>query len=217
MSDRRYEPNRDPGLDLGVGSARGLANDLGRAASGVLGLNVTSDNAPAILADLLDDFTHTDLSAVDLTSINLEGIRWSVDTTRWPAAVDVERLRQQSLETHAGSGIDVVKGGPAEKRATDRTTSGFTGRKATGGLSGSPPTVVPGSSARSLSVGWSKGASSERWAWPRGRLTPTGRSRPRASDWARTAAGRAGDAPGTMPTTTASTVVVTRNFLQPLV
>ncbi|MFE2693744.1 hypothetical protein [Streptomyces mirabilis] len=61
----------------------------------------------------LDDFTTADLSSADLTSIDLRGVRWSQNTTRWPATVDVEALKARSKEAPSGSGIWIVHSGNA--------------------------------------------------------------------------------------------------------
>ncbi|MBO1418590.1 hypothetical protein [Streptomyces sp. FH025] len=110
-----------PNLDLAVSQdlARRLSHDLGQAVSRLIGLDVVGDIAPESLYGLLDDFTQADLTNVDLTGIGLEGVRWSKHATRWPAAMDVGRLREQSLETPSGSGIYVVKRGPTTTE-TDR-------------------------------------------------------------------------------------------------
>ncbi|MFG2825045.1 hypothetical protein ACGFX4_37165 [Kitasatospora sp. NPDC048365] len=103
------------GLDLLRDLARALVRNLDRAVRR-LGLELVDGAGLGTLYDLLDDFTQADLRTVDLTGINLEGVRWSEYSTRWPPAVDIERLRSDSQETRAGSGIYVVRPGAA---ATD--------------------------------------------------------------------------------------------------
>ncbi|MFG2918918.1 hypothetical protein ACGF0D_39300 [Kitasatospora sp. NPDC048298] len=98
-------------LAHGQALARDLDSTLNQAVHGLLGLDVAGEIAPEALYDLLDDFTQADLSTVDLAGIDLEGIRWSDYATRWPAAMDIGRLREQSLETPVGSGIYTVRRG----------------------------------------------------------------------------------------------------------
>ncbi|MET9378806.1 hypothetical protein ABZX98_32500 [Streptomyces sp. NPDC002992] len=65
---------------------------------------------------LLEDFTAADLQRADLTGIDLTGVCWSLTSTLWPEAVDVDDLRQRSEETPRGSGIYVVRSGTATVR-----------------------------------------------------------------------------------------------------
>ena len=100
-------------LDHARDLARELASVLGRQ----FGLQNVEGLASALLAGALDDFSHTDLSGIDLTYVDLVGVRWSVQDTRWPPATDIERLRSASEETEPGSGVFVV----TRPRGTDRT------------------------------------------------------------------------------------------------
>lgn len=70
-----------------------------------------------LLAGALDDFSHADLSEIDLTTVDLVGIRWSERNTRWPPGTDIERLRSASEETEPGSGVFVI----TRPGGTDRT------------------------------------------------------------------------------------------------
>ncbi|MER5733788.1 hypothetical protein ABT084_36590 [Streptomyces sp. NPDC002138] len=64
----------------------------------------------------LNDFTTSDLRTADLKGLALDGVRWSESGTNWPDAVDVEDLKNRSLEAPAGSGIWVVRSGTATVR-----------------------------------------------------------------------------------------------------
>ncbi|WP_411107180.1 hypothetical protein [Streptomyces sp. cmx-4-9] len=64
----------------------------------------------------LHDFTAADLRAAELKGVDLGGVHWSEYGTRWPAALDVDELRQRSVEAPAGSHIWVVRWGGAEFR-----------------------------------------------------------------------------------------------------
>ncbi|WP_280274105.1 hypothetical protein [Nocardia wallacei] len=64
----------------------------------------------AFLEQMLNDFTHADLSDVELTGIHLDGVRWSIRTTRWPEnwREQIERdsvpLGDDIYEIHYGTG-----------------------------------------------------------------------------------------------------------------
>ncbi|WP_409062411.1 hypothetical protein [Streptomyces sp. SYP-A7185] len=68
------------------------------------------------LSALLDDFTTADLSDIDLTGIDLGGVRWSEHTTRWPPVIDSEDLKVRSDHGPPGSGIWIVRSGTATVR-----------------------------------------------------------------------------------------------------
>ncbi|AYV32917.1 hypothetical protein EES41_39790 (plasmid) [Streptomyces sp. ADI95-16] len=128
---RDLDPNRAPlptviralararalNLDRALSATHDLAHDLGQAAAHLLGLEVVDGRAARMLQDLLDDFTQADLRGVDLTHVDLEGVRWSAHTTRWPATMDMERLCHRSREI--GIGIYVVERGTT---ATDHVS-----------------------------------------------------------------------------------------------
>jgi hypothetical protein len=108
---------RDLGLDRDLVLARaqeiGLALDL--AVDLVRSLNKLLDREGigAVLAQgALDDFTEADLSRVDLAEVDLVGVRWSDQGTRWPPGEE-ERMRHASRETEPGSGVWVVEPGAA--------------------------------------------------------------------------------------------------------
>ncbi|WP_030913180.1 hypothetical protein [Streptosporangium amethystogenes] len=108
-----------------------LAHDLARAHTGVivdlcvaevrqavgevLGRELPLRDEDATRA-FLDDFTTADLRTADLSGIDIEGVRWSESGTRWPAEVDIEALRARSEEVGTGSGVHVVRAGPATSR-----------------------------------------------------------------------------------------------------
>nr|WP_158712982.1 hypothetical protein [Streptomyces flavovirens] len=78
-----------------------------------------NDRFPALTAAglraFLDDFMYADLRKADLRGVDLTGVRWSVQTL-WPAELDVNDLRERSVETPLGSGIFVVRSGTARMR-----------------------------------------------------------------------------------------------------
>lgn len=88
--------------------ARQVAYTIGR---------VLGQDLPALDKDkvhvFLDDFTTSDLRAVDLDGIDLVGVRWSEHGTLWPVAVDVEELKIRSKEDPVGSGVYVIQSGTA--------------------------------------------------------------------------------------------------------
>ncbi|MFD9631942.1 hypothetical protein [Streptomyces violascens] len=69
---------------------------------------------------VLDDFTDADLSTADLSSADLIGIRWT-RATRWPAPLDIGKLRRRSRETAPGSNVWVVVRGGNEITGHVRT------------------------------------------------------------------------------------------------
>jgi len=93
--------NLNRALDLSLASARDLARDLARDPARNLARNLAPASAPAsaltsaltsardvagartALDRALHDFTGADLRDVDLTNVELEGLRWS-PATRWP-------------------------------------------------------------------------------------------------------------------------------------
>jgi hypothetical protein len=100
-------PDRARTRDLARDLARGLDEVLGT----FLGLAGAVGFGSALLDGLLDDFTGADLSTVELTGVDLVGVRWSLRGTRWPAELDVEQLRNHSRETKPGSEVYVVRRG----------------------------------------------------------------------------------------------------------
>ncbi|MBD0742939.1 hypothetical protein [Streptomyces sp. CBMA152] len=61
----------------------------------------------------LDDFTTADLRTAVLAGVDLDGVRWSVAKTRWPASTDVEDLKARSVASPPGSGIFTIRSGTA--------------------------------------------------------------------------------------------------------
>ncbi|MFH8938873.1 hypothetical protein [Streptomyces griseosporeus] len=82
--------------------------EVARAIGMVLGRRPPSFDSTSVHT-FVNDFTTSDLRAVPLTGVDLDGVRWSETGTRWPAAVDVEELKARSEETPAHSGIWVVR------------------------------------------------------------------------------------------------------------
>jgi hypothetical protein len=60
---------------------------------------------------VLDDFTAADLSDADFQGVDMTGMRWSEQGTRWPATVDTDEVRKASEEDPAGSGTYVIRFG----------------------------------------------------------------------------------------------------------
>ncbi|MGW2785920.1 hypothetical protein ACWC3X_32500 [Streptomyces populi] len=58
----------------------------------------------------------TDLSDVDLTGIDLSGVRWSEHTTQWPSVIDIEDLKARSDQAPPYNGIWIVRSGTATVR-----------------------------------------------------------------------------------------------------
>jgi hypothetical protein len=112
--DRALNPVFAGGLDL--------AGELARVLAEKLDLQNTEGFASALLAGALDDFSRTDLSGIDLTAVDLVGLRWSERDTRWPPGTNVEHIRSASEETEPGSGIFVItrRGGTDRNRAKVR-------------------------------------------------------------------------------------------------
>ncbi|MDH6132495.1 hypothetical protein P3T37_001880 [Kitasatospora sp. MAA4] len=90
-----------------------LAHALDHQVGDLLELKHAEGLGAVLLAGALDDFTDADLSDVDLSAVDLTGVRWSEWGTRWPATVDIARLRSESQETEPGSGVYVVAPGTA--------------------------------------------------------------------------------------------------------
>ncbi|MEB8342117.1 hypothetical protein [Streptomyces endophyticus] len=67
------------------------------------------------LRDFLNDFISADLRGADLAGVDMTGVRWSVQTL-WPVDLDLDDLRQRSVEEPLGSGIYVVRSGTARTR-----------------------------------------------------------------------------------------------------
>jgi len=51
------------------------------------------------LRALFDDFTASDLRDVDLSGVDLAGVCWSEDGTRWPPSINPDELKNRSRET----------------------------------------------------------------------------------------------------------------------
>ncbi|MEV4567636.1 hypothetical protein AB0K12_28035 [Nonomuraea sp. NPDC049419] len=68
------------------------------------------------VCQFLDDFTTSDLRAVRLSDVELEGVRWSEAGTWWPDDVDVEHLRARSDVIGGGDGVLVIRSGAATVR-----------------------------------------------------------------------------------------------------
>jgi hypothetical protein len=81
-----------------------LTHGLSRAIAGI----DLKHLPPERIRVLLDDFTHADLSTIDLAGIDLTGLRWSA-TTQWPPAF-VDTVRRHSRETNPGSEVFEVVG-----------------------------------------------------------------------------------------------------------
>ena len=104
------DDHRWSGFDLA--HALDLVDDLvlllDEAVCRVLGIQQAAGLGTALLNGALDDFTRTDLSAVNLAGIDLVGVRWSLFGTRWPPSTDVERLTAESREIEPRSDVFVV-------------------------------------------------------------------------------------------------------------
>jgi hypothetical protein len=103
--DRAFDPDRDSDelIDL-------YTNHLRR----VIGAVLKGEPPPLdeySVDDLLNDFTDSDLRTVDLTGIDLDGVRWSEHGTQWPSSMDIHNLRSRSEETPPGSGIYTIRSG----------------------------------------------------------------------------------------------------------
>lgn len=99
-------------LSLGLDHARSLAHHIALMMGRHLGIKQVEGLATALLNGALDDFTHADLTHVELDERNLIGVRWSVSGTIWPPGTDIDRLRSRSKETPPGTGIYVIGKGP---------------------------------------------------------------------------------------------------------
>ncbi|MFF4156217.1 hypothetical protein [Streptomyces sp. NPDC001678] len=82
------------------------ANEVGRTIGFVLDTEPPPLGSATVRA-FLDDFTASDLREADLTGVDLAGVRWSENGTRWPATVDVDDLKSRSEDK--GGGIWVVR------------------------------------------------------------------------------------------------------------
>jgi hypothetical protein len=81
--------------------ARHLARELTRTLADDL------REAAANLASAADDFLGADLTGVDLTRLDVAGVRWDT-ATRWPSPEWGDRVRRASVEHPPGSGVFVV-------------------------------------------------------------------------------------------------------------
>ncbi|MEW1551959.1 hypothetical protein [Streptomyces tsukubensis] len=89
--------------------------EVGRAIGRALGREpLVADNDS--LHALLDDFTTTDLSSVELAGIDLGGVHWSEHTTLWPPNVDIEAMKARSEQAPHGTGIWIIRSGTATIR-----------------------------------------------------------------------------------------------------
>jgi Pentapeptide repeats (8 copies) len=66
--------------------------------------------APEQIGALLDDFTHADLSDVNLRGADLTGLLWSEESTQWPSHEIAAEIRRRSRETRPGAGVFEVIG-----------------------------------------------------------------------------------------------------------
>jgi hypothetical protein len=83
----------------------------------MLGVEGTPSLAAAILSGALDDFVHADLSQIDLSSVDLRGMRWSLSGTRWPSDISLEELLVMSKETEPEIYIITDPGGMDRRHA----------------------------------------------------------------------------------------------------
>ncbi|MFJ3310359.1 hypothetical protein ACIPSA_46710 [Streptomyces sp. NPDC086549] len=113
-------PNPAPDIVLNPAHSRILAkavidvrtDEVRRA----IGLALLQDPPPLdtdSVRAFLDDFTTADLRTTNLADVDLDGVRWSQHTTRWPKTMDVELLKTHSEETPPGSGNWTVQSGTA--------------------------------------------------------------------------------------------------------
>ncbi|MFJ9690768.1 hypothetical protein [Kitasatospora sp. NPDC101183] len=93
---------------------RALATQVGE----LLDLGEPASLDLEFLSEILDDFTTADLSSTDLTRVDLAGVRWSEVRTRWPAAISIDQLREDSRETLPGSGIYIIRPGTEARDVT---------------------------------------------------------------------------------------------------
>ncbi|MEU1507917.1 hypothetical protein [Kitasatospora sp. NPDC005748] len=95
-----------------------LTRELAAQVGELLGLGEPETLDLEFLSETLDNFTSADLSAADLTRVDLAGVRWSELHTRWPAEISVDRLREDSRETLPGSGIYIIRPGTGARDVT---------------------------------------------------------------------------------------------------
>ena len=89
------------------------ARELDKTVGGPFGFVAVHETlGDALLAGALDDCTRADLTDVDLLTVDLTGLRWSVRGTRWPTGTDIVLLITHSRETAEGSGVYVVMSPP---------------------------------------------------------------------------------------------------------
>jgi hypothetical protein len=91
---------RDLARDLNL--ARDIARQTALVVADILGLRQVEGLAAALLEGALDDFTHADLTCVDLAGSDLTGIRWSDWGTAWPPGTNTDELRARSQEIAPG-------------------------------------------------------------------------------------------------------------------
>ncbi|GAA3081746.1 hypothetical protein [Streptosporangium carneum] len=70
----------------------------------------------SLVEAFLDDFTTVDLRNANLIAVDLGGVRWSANGTKWPERMDIEALKSRSKEIGTRSGIYVVQSGSATVR-----------------------------------------------------------------------------------------------------
>ena len=97
-----------------LGSARDLAYRTTLMVGNVLGLQQMEELPAALLEGALDDFTHADLSLIDLAGCHLTGIRWSEHGTTWPPGTDTDELRARSQEIAPGI-YEITRPGHGDK------------------------------------------------------------------------------------------------------
>lgn len=94
--------------ELAEALARVFVHSVARAVAALLDLRAQDVLDPGLVDALAHDFTAADLSTTDLSGIELEGVRWSEQHTLWPAAIDVELLKEHSRRLPASPGTWVV-------------------------------------------------------------------------------------------------------------
>jgi hypothetical protein len=102
VSDRRL------GLDVALDLTRGFAYQIALVTGRALAIGHVEGLAAALLDGGLDDFTHADLTYVDLSGHDLADMRWSDWGTKWPPGTDVKALRKRSREVARGTGVYVI-------------------------------------------------------------------------------------------------------------
>jgi hypothetical protein len=119
--DRSFDRDLDrraTGLARALSNASELAHHAAFRVCQVLGIQRVDGLAAALLDGALDDFTHADLADVNLSGIDLTGVRWSEAGTVWPPRTDLQALRARSREVEPGV-YEITRRGDGRK-APDR-------------------------------------------------------------------------------------------------